>query len=122
MGVHPAETRLPAGVLVSRGAATELDRLRKLEAFNLPRKALAQPRVRILYLESVLDALVEHAVVVANAVTDNRQRQGRAAVEETGREAAEATVTKTGIEFPVVDVLEVEADAIQSLCRLFLNP
>ncbi len=64
---------------------------------------------------AVVDALPEHAVVVANAVADDRQRQRRAAVEKTGGEPAQAAVAEAGILLAVVNVLQVEAKATEGL-------
>ncbi len=98
-----------------------MNRLRVLDAFYLPRKAFTQPRVGLLDLVAVVDALVEHAVVVADAVADHRQPQRRAAVEEARREPAEAAIAKTRVHFAIVDILEVETEAPQCFCRFVLQ-
>ncbi len=101
--------------------AAEPDGLRKFVAFDLPREALAQPRIRLLDLVAVLDALVEHAVVVTDAVADHGQSERCAAVEETGGEAAEAAVAEARVGLAVEDGLEVEAQPSQRFARLVLD-
>ena len=64
---------------------TELDDLSELEALDLPGETFTQPGIGLLYLITVFDELMEHAVVIADAVAHDRQRERRAAVEETRR-------------------------------------
>ena len=108
-------------VLVGRDVTAELDGLGKLVALDLPGEALAQPGVRLLDLVAVFDALVEHAVVVADAVAHHRQCERRATVQEAGGEAAESAVTEAGVCLAVEHVLEVEAEPAQRFARLVLD-
>ena len=101
--------------------AAKLDGLRKFITLDLPREAFAQPRIRLLDLAAVFYALVEHAVVVTDAVADHRQGKGRAAVEEARRETAEAAVAEAGIGFAVEYRLEVEAQPAKRFACLVLD-
>ena len=115
VSVDPNVTRLAAGVDLHIAAAAELDRLRIFDALDFPRKALAQPGVGLLDLVAVVDALVEHAVAVTNAVADDRQRKRRAAVEEAGCQATEAAVAEPGVALALANVFQVEADALEGI-------
>ncbi len=64
---------------------------------QFPQIAAAKPVVRFLDLVAVLDALAEHAVGVADAVTDHRQAQGGATVHEAGGQPAQTAVAQTGV-------------------------
>ena len=59
---------------------------------DLPRVGAQQPVVRVLDLPAVLDLLAEHAVFVAQAVTDGRNLKRRQRVEEAGRQPAQPTI------------------------------
>ena len=59
-------------ILACLDSAAELDGLRELEAFHFPREPFAQPRIRFFHLVAVFEPLAEHAVLVANAIADDR--------------------------------------------------
>ena len=71
--------------------------------------ALFHPRVRVLGLEAVVEELLEQAVAVQDAVAAHGQVEGGAGVQEAGGEAAEPTVTESGIRLFFKDLTEVEA-------------
>ncbi len=71
MRVGPRVARVAPGVLVGGRAATELDRLREFIALDFPRKTLTQPGIRLFDLVAIVDALPEHAVLVADPVADD---------------------------------------------------
>ena len=77
----PAKAHLVAGIVT----------------LELPRVAILQPVVRRLFLTPVDDVLLEHAVVVANAVPASRQRQGRQRVEEAGGKTPQAAVAEARV-------------------------
>ena len=79
--------------------AAEADGVAFAGAAELPGDILLGPGIGLLDLFAVLNDLAEHAVFVADAVTDGGDTQGGEAVHEAGGEAAEATVTKAGIAF-----------------------
>ena len=87
--------------------AAEADGVALAGAAELPGDVLLGPGIGLLDLFTVLDDLAEHAVFVADAVTDGGDAQGGEAVHETGGEATEATVTKTGITFFGDDFIDV---------------
>ena len=121
MRVHPHVPRLAVAVDLYVAAAAEVDRLRVLDALDLPRETLAQPRVGFFDLVAVLDPLVEHPVLVADAVARDGQAERRAAVEEARGEPAKAAVAEPGVALAFADVLEVQPDAVQCGRRLFLD-
>lgn len=91
-GLQPA--RLGALLL---HAAAEAHLVAGVVARKLPRIAVLQPVVRRLHLLAVDDILLEHAVLVANAVAAPRQRQRRQRIEEAGRQAAQTAVAEARV-------------------------
>ena len=87
--------------------AAEADGVALAGAAELPGDVLLGPGIGLLDLFAVLDDLAEHAVFVADAVTDGGDAQGGEAVHEAGGKAAEATVTKAGIAFFGDDFIDV---------------
>ena len=55
--------------------------------------------VRILDLATVFNVLVEHSVLVADAVANNRKFEIGTAIQKARCEAAEASVAKPGVVF-----------------------
>jgi hypothetical protein len=85
-------------------AAVELDLVEHLGPREFPGVAVAQPVVRVLDLLAVLDALVEHAVFVADAVAVAGDAHGRHRIEEAGGEPAEAAVAERRVGLDLGDV------------------
>ena len=71
--------------------------------------------VRIFDLAAVVDALREHAVLVADAVAEAGQPQRRHRIEKAGGEPAEAAVAQRRIRFERVQLVEIEAQSAQRL-------
>jgi hypothetical protein len=90
--------------------------------FQFPGVALAQPVIRLLRLAAVLDALAEHAVFVADAVAHHRQLEGGAAIQEAGRQTAEAAVAQAGVVLDVDHLLQIQAQAMQGRIGGFPEP
>ena len=87
--------------------AAEADGVVLAGAAELPGNVLLGPGIGLLDLFAVFDNLAEHAVFVADAVTDGGDAQGGEAIHEAGGEAAEAAVTKAGIAFFGDDFIDV---------------
>ncbi len=66
--IHPLLAQAALGILVAHHPAVEFHREEHAGAGKLPGVAVTQPVVGVLDLVTVLDALVEHAVVVADAI------------------------------------------------------
>ena len=77
---------------------------------DFPRVAAAQPAVRVLDLVPVLDALLENAVLVAEAVADRRHAQCGHGFEEARRQTTEPAIAEACVHLLLADVLEIEAD------------
>ena len=114
----PAHAGLAARVVVELGLPAELHPLGVLGAVQLPRAAVGEPGVRRLDLVAVDDLLAEHAVVVADAVAEHRQRERGARIEEAGGEAAETAIAEAGIRLLGGDLLHLQAEVMQSRCDL----
>ncbi len=103
-------------------APAKADRNSTVVALDLPRERVLQPVVRLLHLPTALDALTEHAVVIAKTIAVGRVVEGGQGVEKTGCETAETTVAETGIGLLVDDGVEVEAEQLHGLAGGFLQP
>jgi hypothetical protein len=75
----------------------------------------------MLHLVAILDALVEHAVLVADAVAVTGQGKRRHGIEEAGREPAEAAVAQGRVGFKVVDPVEVELESGKRLAEFLVE-
>ncbi len=116
-GVDPARARDAGGVAEMLDAPAKVHAAGELGTLDFPRVAGAQPVVGLLLLITVLDALAEHAVFVANAITHDRQLKGGAAVHETGGQAAEAAVAQAGVGLLLDDLFQRVAEALQRFAR-----
>ena len=102
---------VPLRILRGDAATAEADHIARVVAGNLPGVVVAQPAARDLALAAVLvDRLGEDPVVVADAVADRRELQGRERIEVAGREPAEAAVAESGVGFLLRDAVEVVAE------------
>ncbi len=105
-------------VAVLHDVAVELHREQHLGSCELPGIAVTQPVVRVLDLPAVLDALTEHAVLVADAVAVAGQAQGGDGIQEAGSEPAEAAVAERGVVLHLTDHVVFEADLAHGLAAL----
>ena len=64
-----------------------------INSLDLPRVAVAEPIIRYFYLISILDQLLENAVVIANAVSPGRIVQRRHRIQKTGSQSPQATIS-----------------------------
>ena len=96
-------------VVVELDAAAEVDGLRVLVPRQLPGVAELQPVVVLLDLAAAVDALLEHAEVVADAVADRGQLQRRQRIHEAGGQPPEAAVAEAGIALALQDLAQLEA-------------
>ena len=115
LGVHPADTGLAAAVEEMLRAPAEMHRLGVFRPFQLPGVGVAQPVVGFFNLVAVFNVLAEHAVFVAQAIAEDGQLQGGAAVQETGSQAAQATVAQAGIGFFRLDFFQFQAEGLHGL-------
>ena len=97
MRVDPAVPGSSGAVHVLLGSAAETNPLGQLDASDFPRETVVEPVVGLFHLPAVLDCLTEHPVPVTDPVADDRQPQGRAAVEEAGRQTSETAIAETGV-------------------------
>lgn len=88
-------------------ASEEVDGYHVLGTRDLPRVAEAQPVVRLLELPAVLDALLEDAVVVAQAVAVRREADRGHRVEEARRQTPETAVAQTRVLLDLLELLEL---------------
>ncbi len=78
---------------------------------DFPGIAEAEPVVRLLDLVTVVDMLLEDAVVVADTVADRRQLQRRHRVQKAGGEPAETAIAERRVGFDVTQHVPVETQA-----------
>ena len=103
--LHPVAAGL---VVPPPGAAAEADLHRQVRLLELPGVAGLQPAVAHLPLPAVVDGLVEHAELVADAVTDGRDFQGGERVQVAGGQPTETAVAEPRFLLMVDDLLQVE--------------
>lgn len=92
------------------GAPAELHVEPHFAAPDLPRIAVAQPRVGHLHLPAVPDGLIEDAEFIADAVADGRDLQGGQRIHETGGQPPESAVAETGFLLLGQQLLQVEPE------------
>jgi hypothetical protein len=114
-GVEPVDAQLAVLVDARLHAAVQLDREEIVRPRDLPGVAVLEPGVGHLGLGTVDDALVEDAVLVADAVAVGRHAQRRERVEETGGEAAEAAVAEPGVPLRFAQIFERVAELAERL-------
>ncbi len=112
---HPGNTLFIGEVL---GVTAEIDDLGVLQPFEFPGIAVAKPVIGLFHLVAVLDVLAEHAVFVAQPVTEHRQFQRGAAVHEAGGETAQAAVPQSGIVFVLLDLFQFQGVGLHRLLCL----
>ncbi len=106
---------------IRRDVAAEVDLLLVLGPAQLERVAVREPVVRHFDLVAVLDLLLEHAVVVADAAAVRRVVQGRERVEEAGGKPSEAAVAERRIRLLVFDRVDVEAELLERFLHFLVS-
>ena len=112
LGVHPVRPHVARLVAERDRPPVELDRDQGVGPGDLPGVPVPQPVVGRLDLLPVLDALAEDAVLVADAVAEERKGERRGRVDEARREAAEAAVAEAGVHLPLGDARQVVAELL----------
>ena len=110
---------VPAGF--ARHFAAEANLVDDLAALEFPGVAEGEPVLRRLDLRAVDHALLEQAVIVADAVAEPRDAERRHALHEAGGEPPEAAVAERGVRFELRDGIEIEADEGERLAHLLLE-
>jgi len=118
VGLDPLVALVAVAVGEFDHAAVELHLVEHFRPREFPGVAVAQPVVGVLDLLAVLDALVEHAVFVADAVAVAGDAHGRHRIEEAGGEPAEAAVAERRVGLDLGNGLRLEADAGQRRKRI----
>ncbi|SVK46427.1 Uncharacterised protein [Acinetobacter baumannii] len=102
-------------------AAAEAHLVAGVMARKLPRIAVLQPVVRRFHLLAIDDVLLEHAVLIANAVAAPRQRQRRQRVEEAGRQAPQTAVAEPGVVLFLQQLRQVQSHLVQRVVDVLIN-
>ena len=103
-------------------AAPEPDGVANFRALQFPRIAVAQPVVGLLDLLPIVDALREHAVAVAQAITEGRHAQRGQRIQKAGGQAPETTVAERRIGLDLEDVAGLLARRTGSRLELTMQP
>ena len=112
--VQVAEHHAPA-LLGHLHAAAEVHLHGVLGMGDLPDVALGQPVVRHLHLIAVHQLLAEQAVLIADGAAHGGQLQRGQAVQEAGRQAAQAAVAQAGLRLFLEHHGAVDAQLVQGL-------
>mmetsp|Transcript_36390 Transcript_36390/g.74689 ORF Transcript_36390/g.74689 Transcript_36390/m.74689 type:complete len:855 (+) Transcript_36390:63-2627(+) len=107
------------GHVVSGGhhplGSVEGNRVADVETLDLPGVALGEPCVGKLNLVAILEALLEHTVLIADAVTPRGEVERRHRVKEASSQAAETSVSKRSVLLLFNKILELVADLLKRL-------
>ena len=86
--------------------AAEMDVIGHFRPLEFPGVAEAQPDVGIFLLPALIDDLAEQPEIVADAVADRGDRQGRHALHEAGGEPPEAAIAERRVRLALPQVAE----------------
>jgi hypothetical protein len=89
-----------------------------LRTGDLPGIAESKPIVRFFDLITIADALMEHSVVVADAVAVSRQLERGHGIEKAGRQTSQSAVAQSRFLFQIPDLLHVVTELEQRLLAL----
>ena len=102
--------------------AAEFHREKHFRPGEIPGIAVAQPVVGMLHLVAVLDALDEHAVLVADPVPVTGQTQGCHGIEEAGGKPAEPAIAQGRVHLQLADAVDVELEIGKRLPAFLVEP
>jgi hypothetical protein len=111
-GIVRHETKVSVAQL-DRAAELDLDALGR--AYDLPWVRMTQPIVRPFLLPAIVEALLEHAVLVAQTVPGRRQRHGRHRIEKTGRQPPETAIAEARVGLLVQKLHPLPAPLVERL-------
>ena len=115
-GLHPgAGTPDAASVPAVLDMSTEADVVGGLRPDEVPRVRRGQPVLRGLDLASVVEALLEQAVLVAQAVAQTGAAQCGHGLHVAGRQPAQPAVAEGGVRLIVGEFGEAEAQLVECL-------
>ena len=100
--------------------ATELHFLLKLCTTKLERVAVSQPVIRHLTLIAVLDLLLEHAVLVADATATCPVVERCEGIQEAGCETTETTVSECPVRLGLLECVEIQSQLLDGLLQLLM--
>ena len=83
--------------------------------------SVLQPVIRNLNLESVLDLLLEHTVMITDAASVSTVVQCRQRIQEAGCQTAETAVAQSRIRLLVLDHVQIQSQLLQSLFHLIVG-
>jgi len=82
---------------------------------KLPGVSLHQPVVGALDLPAILDSLLKHAGIIADAVAIGRITERGERIHEAGGETAEPAIAERGVLLLLIDLLEIHAKGLQCI-------
>ncbi|MBM0203189.1 hypothetical protein JNW90_08795 [Micromonospora sp. STR1s_5] len=98
--------------------AAEADMVLDVRPLEFPGIAEGQPILGDLLLPAIRDRLPEQAVIVADAVAEGRDVEGRERFHEAGREPPEPAIAERRIRLDRAQAVEVHAEPVQRLTHL----
>ena len=116
--VDPHWTESALVIHVMLNTAVELYLLREVWPHHFPRAALFHPSIWMLNLVTVFELLTEQAELITNAIANRWQIQRREGIEETGRQATEATITEAHVGLFVSDCVKILAKLAECITCL----
>ena len=101
--------------------AAELDFLLKLRTTKLERVTVSQPVVRHLTLVAILDLLLEHTILVADATAACPVVERCEGIQEAGGETTETTVSECPVRLSLLECIEIQSQLLDRLLQLLMT-
>ncbi len=113
-----------AALLVHPGVhgAAELDLHQEVTAFELPGVEGAHPVVSLLHLVAVLDLLLEHTVIIADAVAVTGHAASGHGLQVAGGQSAEAAVAQACVPLHLGQIFQVQTEVGHGPVRCVVEP
>ena len=101
--------------------AAEFDDLCVLGTAQLKGIAVFEPLVRNLDLIAILNLLLEHAIVVADAAAVRRVSESRQRIQEAGSQSSQTAVAKGSVRLLILDQVQITAQLLKRLLDLIVE-
>ena len=109
-------------VVLNAGISAETDLVRVLRSLQLEGIAVLQPVIRNFFLETVLDLLLEHAVVITDSAAVCVITAGRKGLHKTCRKSSETAVSESRIRFLILKCIQIKTELFERIFYALVLP
>ena len=102
-------------VVLHTGISAETNLMSVLRSLQLERISVLQPVIRNFFLETVLDLLLEHAVVITDSAAVCMVSASREGLHETCRESSETAVAERRIRLLILKCIQIETELFERI-------